>query len=300
MTERRISRRGFIKVFPYYLAGAGVLLTGCDQEWLRNPVGPKQEGQVRVAVVGDIGNSGKNGDRVAMMVRSWEPDAVVSAGDNNHREGSRDSYDEALRQYGWAEKIFYPALGNHDWGPGYPSASIPLLEKFPSMENRRYYTVKLGQGLLDIFILDSDIHEPDGTSAGSKQALWLKDGLLNSSAIYKLVVAHHPPFSPCDFDDNEGFQWPYAEWGADALITAHCHVYARGMIGNFPYFTNGLGGGVRNTPFNAGSKEDAVRYDDGYGAMLIEADTTAMDLRFISQGRVIDDYTIYPDRTGFR
>ena len=37
-------------------------------------------------------------------------------------------------------------------------------------------------------------------------------------------------------------QWPYASWGADAVISGHDHTYERIFADGIVYFVNGLGG----------------------------------------------------------
>jgi tartrate-resistant acid phosphatase type 5 len=37
-------------------------------------------------------------------------------------------------------------------------------------------------------------------------------------------------------------QWPFAAWGATAVLAGHDHDYERLTVGGLPYFVNGLGG----------------------------------------------------------
>ena len=37
-------------------------------------------------------------------------------------------------------------------------------------------------------------------------------------------------------------QWPYGEWGADAVLAGHDHTYERLFINGVTYFVNGMGG----------------------------------------------------------
>ena len=61
---------------------------------------------------------------------------------------------------------FFPSPGNHDWVAGLGA----YVEYFTLPGNERYYDVDLG--LVHLYVLDSDLHEPDGTTADSVQAKW--------------------------------------------------------------------------------------------------------------------------------
>src|SRR5437773_4988204 len=79
---------------------------------------------------------------------------------------------------------FWPAIGNHDNNPS--DGYAPYLNYFTLPGNERYYTTV--QGNVQLFIVNDDPDEPDGTSSTSKQATWLKNGLAASTAKWKLVL----------------------------------------------------------------------------------------------------------------
>src|SRR5258706_14184019 len=90
-------------------------------------------------------------------------------------------------------------------------------------------------------------------------------------------------------------QWPFEQWGADAVLTGHEHNYERLSIGGIPYFVNGLGGAenvyttFRNPPV-AGSQ---VRYSSDWGAMRVDANDQTATFQFITRsGGGIDSYTL--------
>ena len=116
--------------------------------------------------------------------------------------------------------------------------------------------------------------------------------LAASTATWKLVILHHAPYSSANHGSNVTLQWPYQAWGADAVLAGHDHSYERFLIGGFPYFVNGLGG---RSLYTIGAPEpgSVVRYDDDYGAMIVEADSTELTFQFLNRtGTVIDCYTI--------
>ncbi|MFO7170266.1 MAG: metallophosphoesterase [Chloroflexota bacterium] len=259
--------------------------------------------QARFAVIGDYGQAGPAAERVAALVKSWSPDFIVTTGDNNYPVGGADTIDANVGQYyhefmahagsaygpGAPKNRFFPVLGNHDAdvaGVG------PYFDYFTLPGNGRYYTVDWPP--VRIYALNSvPWVEPDGVYPDSVQAAWLRRELEASPDTWNLVVFHHPPYSSHHAGETEWMRWPFREWGADAVISGHNHVYERVMRDGFPYMVNGLGGGARYAwgPIVEGS---VVRYNADHGAMLVEATPERISFQFIvaSTGEVIDTYVL--------
>ena len=149
---------------------------------------------------------------------------------------------------------FFPALGNHDW---LTSGAVPYLNYFTLPGNERYYTFQ--QGNVQLFMLDDEPVEPDGTSPTSIQGRWLQSSLAASTADTKIVVHHHPGYTSGGERNNVYMQWPFAQWGATAVISGHDHDYERLNVNGTPYFVNGLGG-EDIVPFGATIPQSQVRY----------------------------------------
>jgi tartrate-resistant acid phosphatase type 5 len=148
-------------------------------------------------------------------------------------------------------------------------------------------------GPLHLFALNSDYREPDGHHQNSTQAMWLRDGLAASVAPWKLVYMHVPPYSSGLHGSAAVMQWPYAEWGATAVLAGHDHTYERLLIDGFPYFVNGLGGYPARYPFGSEVEGSQIFFNEDYGAMLVEATETTMTFQFITRtGAVIDTYQL--------
>lgn len=254
------------------------------------------------AVIGDYGSAGKDLEYVAALVKSWEPEFIVTVGDNNYPSGKADTIDENIGQYfheyiypyigqyGTGADInrFFPVLGNHDWKT--PGAK-PYLDYFELPGNERYYDVDWGA--VHLFIIDSDSHEPDKIGLSSDQAAWLKTSLNASNASWKLVFMHHPPYSSGMHGSQDALQWPYKEWGADAVIAGHDHDYERLTIDGLPYFVNGLGGQPNRYPFEFTVPGSGFRYRETHGAMLLEATVDKILFQFFNvNNQLIDSYTI--------
>ncbi len=259
---------------------------------------------LKFAVIGDYSSdiSTKPESDVSNLVKSWNPAFVVTAGDNNYPNGAASTIDANIGQfyhqyispytgtYGAGssdgQNHFFPSLGNHDWDSG----DQPYLNYFTLPGNERYYDYT--QGNTEIFVLDSDTHEPDGTASNSIQAQWLQSELAKSTAQWKLVFFHHAPYSSGPSGGSAWMRWPFQSWGATAVIGGHDHTYERLSENGFPYFVNGLGG-ESIFGFNTIDGGSQVRYENDYGAMLLDAGSTSLTFQFITRtGQVIDTYTI--------
>ncbi len=275
-----------------------------DDVDLGEGAGAQTATSVRFAAIGDYGFAGPAEAAVANLVRSWNPDHVITLGDNNYEVGSATTIDANVGQYyrsyifpytgsygpGATTNRFWPALGNHDWGtPG----ATPYLAYFTLPTNgagERYYQVV--QGPVHFFVLDSDPAEPHGTSSTSIQAQWLRAALAASTAPWKIVYFHHAPYSSGNHGSTLAMRWPFQAWGAHAVLAGHDHHYERFSIDGIPYFVNGLGGRSLY-PLNATLPGSLVRYNAAYGAMLVDASATAISFQFITTGgAVIDALTL--------
>jgi tartrate-resistant acid phosphatase type 5 len=250
------------------------------------------------AVIGDFGEANTAEKEVAELILSWQPDLIITTGDNNYPNGSADTIDLAIGQYfhtfiypyvgnyieGATENRFFPSLGNHDW---ITDQAQPYLDYFSLPGNERYYQFQ--RGPVTFFALDSDAHEPDGVNQSSLQASWLKQQLSLSTTSWNIVYFHHPPFSSGLHGSTTWMRWPFKEWGADLVLSGHDHTYERLQIEGLPYIVNGLGGGSIYD-FILPLSASLVRYNQDYGAMRIEADDETLHLQFIDRsGQVIDD-----------
>jgi tartrate-resistant acid phosphatase type 5 len=259
---------------------------------------------VTLAVIGDYGTNEPGADTVAALVASWKPDLIATTGDNNYPDGGADTIDANIgKRYhafignytgrfgaGALENEFFPALGNHDWRA---AGAAPYLEYFTLPGNERYYEVH--HGLVDLFIIDSDPHEPDGVTQYSTQAMWLRDRLRESKAPYRFVFMHHPPYSSGPHGSTKDLQWPYAAWGATVVLAGHDHTYERIVKDGITFLVNGLGGEERYPITRQPVEGSIVHYAKKNGALKIAIDETAATFTLVSDdGMTIDQFTVPP------
>jgi hypothetical protein len=254
------------------------------------------------AVIGDYGLAGQPAQDVANLVLGWQPDLIITTGDNNYPDGEASTIDENIGRYyasyispysgrfgtGSEENRFFPSPGNHDWNT---AGLEPYLAYFNLPGNERYYDFI--RGPVHFFAVDSDSREPDGINLASDQAAWLQERLAASTSPWKIVYMHHPPFSSGHHGSIDWMQWPFADWGASAVLAGHDHLYERLQIDGIPYFVNGLGGYPARYAFKTPFESSQVRFRASHGAMLVEADPNRISIQFITiNGEVVDAFSL--------
>jgi tartrate-resistant acid phosphatase type 5 len=260
--------------------------------------------RVVFAVIGDYGLDGQNEARVARLVTWWDPDFVITTGDNNYFQGEASTIDQNIGKHycqfignylgkpdeGSLTNRFWPSPGNHDW---VTHELRPYLDYFTLPGNERYYDV--ARGLVHLYSLDSDWNELDGVSENSPQASWLRDRLAASTACFDVVYFHHPPYSSGPHGSSFEMRWPFEAWGADVVMAGHDHTYERFEVGQIPYFTVGLGG-ASIYDFVTALPETRMQYNTEYGALRVTVDRSGMTFEFVNVlGTVVDTFTSTKD-----
>jgi tartrate-resistant acid phosphatase type 5 len=254
------------------------------------PGPPPDPKRVRFAVIGDYGAAGSAERAVSELVKAYRPEIVLTLGDNNYPHGGADTIDANIGQFyasfiapyrgkygpGARENRFFPSLGNHDY---YTDDAAPYLDYFTLPGNERYYT--FSRGPVDFFALDSDPHEPDGVTATSVQAKWLRAQAAAARGAWQIAYMHHPPYSSGPHGPELHMQWPYREWGIDLVLAGHDHTYERIVVDGLTYLVNGLGG-KHEYQFKDPVPGSAFRYNARHGAQLCEATATELRLSFVT------------------
>lgn len=257
----------------------------------------------RFAAIGDYGFAGTPERQVAERIKAWNPDFIITLGDNNYDLGDSTTIDQNIGQY-YHEYIyryrgrygpsastnrFFPALGNHDY---YTRNGEPYREYFTLPGNGRYYDFV--QGNVHFFALDSDPHEPDGISATSVQARWLQARLAASTARWNVVYLHHAPYSSGAHGGTAILRWPFREWGASVVLAGHDHHYERLLVDGLPYIVNGLGGRSIYGVSNLRLPESQAIFNADYGALFMKATPDSLSLQFITRNQVlVDSYVLH-------
>lgn len=260
-----------------------------------------------LAAFGDYGVDNADELAVANLVKGWEPDGILALGDNNYPSGSSTTIDENVGKYfadyiypylgsydsAATENKFWPVLGNHDLDT---LDGEPYLDYFPTPINQRYYDKVIGH--VHIFALNSgydtagNIVETSGTTSTSVQAEWLRSALARSTSKWNIVILHHSPYTNGSTytPGKVELRWPFEEWGADAVLSGHSHVYERIEKGDndFKYFVVGTGGRTLHS-FIATPIDQVAGQNTEFGALKITATCDDLSFEFITVDDVVVD-----------
>lgn len=204
---------------------------------------------------------------------------------------------------------------------------------FTEATNIRYYDVRLGTATgpssVHLFVFDSNKPTPYGrywrdqtisnktntcsATVAATQGLWLQQRLAASTARWKIVIFHHPPYySATGAKDAqyETMRWPFQQWGASAVITGHVHNYERlsmpdadnanqpnYSLPRIPYIVNGAGGFVPEQGFDPNFViQGSIARVENYGAQLVSANDDSISfLYFDINGVLRDSLTLWND-----
>jgi tartrate-resistant acid phosphatase type 5 len=259
------------------------------------------------AVIGDYGKSSQPELDVANLVKNWKPDLILTVGDNNYEYGEASTIDLNIGQYyhnyispyigsygaGDSVNQFFPTLGNHDW---IAAGATPYRDYFTLPGNERYYDFV--RGPVHFFAIDSDPSEPDGNSVSSLQALWLRRHLAVSTSVWNIVYFHQPPYSSgTKHGSFLPMRWPFRQWGANAVLGGHEHLFERLIEDSLPYFVVGNCGKDLYS-FGTPISGSVARYNADFGAERVVASEDSIRFEFINRGgTLIDSYTIIAPTT---
>jgi len=261
------------------------------------------------AAVSDYGTNGTNEANVATMINSWDGTgdalaALITAGDNRQQTGT--GYATLVGNYYGefvTEHRIFPVPGNHDWGDGSGYAYPTTLSDyrayfnwlFPNSSTPDYYDFTSGPA--HFFMLSGNINEPGSNGPQSAQANCLRQQLAASTSPWNIVVMHEPTVASVNAGtdwknrhwSNPELQWPWKDWGVDAVITGHVHNYERFSIDGLPYFVNGVGGHENNVAFEYPPGAASLVRDNGhFGGILITADESTISFNYITTDGTTD------------
>ena len=298
-----VSPAGVTATFAGSLPRVSPTMTAANTSTPQTPPSPTPTPTPLVfAVIGDFGKAGEPEANVAALVTSWQPEFIITTGDNNLPKGSAKTIDDNIGQYyhefiypylgeygpGAEVNRFFPTLGNHDWDSDHAQA---YLDYFELPGNERYYDFTWGP--VHFFALDSDSREPDGVGRSSVQGQWLQQKLAESISPWNIVYFHHAPYSSGNHGGTDWMQWPFEAWGADLVFAGHDHVYERLLVDNLTYITLGASGNPNLYDFKTVVPGSQVRYNDAHGAVRVEVTDTSLTIAFITHtGEIIDTYTM--------
>ncbi len=330
-----MQRREFLK----WAAISGAVVSGCrlapqhlharDQLTAAPPL-PKPDraassAALRCVLFGDWGSGNDLQKSVARAMAAHSRraaqigkplDFAISLGDNFYNDGVKNPADaqwetkfEAMYPAASMPFPFFAVLGNHDWRLD-PNAQLVYGQKPTTRWNMDgfYYGRSLGgtaqNPLADFFFFDTDLWLPQYNvrGLGDRQLRWLNESLAASSAKWKFLVGHHPPFTDgahageADIPIIREIVVPLCQkYGVDTVFSGHDHDLQRIQIPQNPtqFVVCGAGGaGLRPRK----TQEFGPFYRDMVGGFLsLEIDQKQLRGEFRGvDGAILDAWTQAP------
>jgi predicted phosphodiesterase len=293
------------------------VVPGCDNIALTDPPGIEVNmpaDSLVFAVIGDYGLDSENEAAVADLVKSWNPDFIITTGDNNYDQGEMSTIENNIsKHYGdyiynydaeeqyrcngkaFDEQVnrFFPSPGNHDtYGI---SGMKPYLNFFTLPGNEVYYSFTWSD--IAFYALNST------ASFMAEQESWLEEQLVNSDKTINIVYFHHSPYSTGRHGNERKMQLDYHTMDVDVVFTGHDHIYSRiekrdekGIY----YVINGASG---KSLYECGANpldEDEFSvtcYDGDFGAIKGTWDGSELTIAFYAVSdslRPVDTFSIVP------
>lgn len=268
------------------------------------------DGAIEFMAFGDFGDDSANELAVSTLVKGMAPDFLVFLGDILYPDGTQALVEDRLLKYydQYVPALSYPIWGNHDLetdeGSGYGAALGTVYPAILALNSGKfYYNFVMGAAAevtVEFFMLnsgytDADPREADGITAASVQGLWLQAALAASTADWKIVCLHRPPWcsDTVHYPGSADMRWPFKTWGADLLLAGHGHNYERLLVGSLPIIVSGLGGSTKRA-FNAvAATGSQFRYYAKYGALKVTAAADRLQCVFFDTDRNMIDNVTY-------
>lgn len=258
--------------------------------------------RVVFAAVGDTGTGGRNQMDIARaMVAAYKSTPyglVAHVGDVSYRGSILDRWEDVwLRPYKSlldAGVRFEVALGNHELTEGQSEETVQWIhERLEVLGYDNTYRV-VPYGPVDFFFLDSATPLVTGERSG-EQLAWLDEELGESTALWKIAVMHHAPYSSSakrgsNLELRAAVEPLFIKHGVQLVLTGHDHTYERTTPQN----------GVTYVVTGAGAKLSDVGRSDFTAAaekvlqfLMVEVDGVRLNFKAIDRtGLVFDEVTL--------
>ncbi|MBN1143920.1 MAG: metallophosphoesterase [Bacteroidales bacterium] len=296
-----------MKLYKFqYLLGIMLVLFSCEERDITTDSSGfevnMESDSIVFAVIGDYGLSGEPERRVADMVKSWNPDFILTAGDNNYYLGAWHTIKENVSKY-YGDYIynfdaplkyqcqgkafedqanrFFPTPGNHD------SKNMTWLEPYLSFftlpGNELNYKFVWGP----VTFYSINVLRPFA-EIGRK---WLEEQVATSRTPFRIVCFHYGPYSSGNHGNDVETQWDFHGLGIDVTFAGHDHIYERiekiGEEGTY-YIINGLGGfrkngGCNSNPLSA-EEFNCFCFEEEFGAIKAIATHNKLIIQFYAIG----------------
>jgi PKD repeat protein/predicted phosphodiesterase len=248
----------------------------------------RAENRFTFAAFADAGDGSANQRAVANLLAGSDIDFAVIAGDVVYDRGADSEFDP--RYFAPYRGIinrtpFFPVVGNHDI---VADGGATFMKNFHHPEGTFYFDFQWG----DTHFIALDSNRPTDAA----QRSWLSSTLAASTARWKIVYFHHPPFSSGGFQgSNLGVRsnWVplFEQHHVDLVISGHEHSYERTIpINGVTYLVTG-GGGAPLLPVGR-SSFTAFSRSIHHATFITMTPTTLTIAATDPNGVVLDSHTI--------
>lgn len=243
-----------------------------------------------LVVAGDVGDSGRRltatADAIDQLAARHGYDALLLLGDNVYPNGDPDRLDEMVFEP-FAATLergteLLAILGNHDIKDGNGPAQLDALG-MPG----RWWSTRIG----DVLLVGLDSNTPDDP----EQLAWLETTLQNSTAPWRIVALHHPPYSAGYQGSSEearaAFSPLFARYGVQLVLSGHDHDYQRSRpVDGVTYVVTGAAAGTRRT----GEASFTARSFSWHSFVELAVFDDALVLRAVNQDVRVADEAVIP------
>lgn len=247
-----------------------------------------------ILAIGDFGVGGDTerqmGAAMKRFAASRPAHALATLGDNDYTGSPAAFHQNWTSSFGWAAKsglVIAGTLGNHDVEVQQGRYEYDELQ----MPSHRY---RKRVGNVAIFALDSN-------RVDDAQTRWLRSALSSSTARWKIVAFHHPPYTCGGHSGSDAVarRWVplFERHDVDLVLAGHDHNYQRfAKRRGVTYVVHGGGGQglypIRRCP---SSYPRRVVGKSIHGWMYLRATAKALRVRAVGPaGRFRDAFTLYP------
>jgi acid phosphatase type 7 len=237
----------------------------------------------------------------ARLVRTLDPQVVLTLGDNQYENGTLDKFRRSYAaSWGRLKGRTRPAPGNHDYRTAGAAGYFDYFGARAGRRSRGYYSFNLGGWHL--IALNSECTQVGGCGKGSPQERWLRTDLAAHPARCVLAYWHKPRFSSGMHGNNPTYT---AFWqalyraGAELVLVGHDHDYER-FAPQTPSGRADRARGIRQFVVGTGGKthygfrriraNSQVRNSNTFGVLRLTLYASGYDWRFVPEpGKTFTD-----------
>ncbi|MFL5355214.1 metallophosphoesterase [Archangium sp.] len=271
---------------------------------------------VHFTAVGDFGSNNSDQRAVANAMLARQPELFLMLGDNAYEAGTEAEFQNNLfvpMAPLLSQVPFFAVPGNHEY---VTNQGQPYLDNLylPTSQGggERYYSFDWGH--VHFVAIDSNcaigLASSDRCTLAA-QKKWVEQDLAASTAPWKVVLFHHPPWSSGEHGSQllmrREFAPLFEKYDVDLVLTGHDHDYERTfpMRGNAvapsgtpsPTYLVVGSGGASLRPLAGGKPSWAVlRNDVDHGYLDVNVEEGTLTAQVLTpSGKVMDSFSLSKD-----